>query len=108
MNPLLGAPSEDAFVALLLAGLGSYPPYFARLREVNRRGPAVYGPEPPALAQLDPGQVRSLADDGAVVVTCARSPTTRRATSPARCRSRCGTSSPPGWAGWSRPAGPSS
>jgi rhodanese-related sulfurtransferase len=28
----------------------------------------VYGPEPPALAQLDPGQVRSLADDGAVVV----------------------------------------
>ncbi|MFI5080835.1 MAG: rhodanese-like domain-containing protein [Streptosporangiales bacterium] len=68
MNPLLGAPSEDAFVALLLAGLGTYPPYFARLREVNRRGPAVYGPEPPALAQLDPGQVRSLADDGAVVV----------------------------------------
>jgi glyoxylase-like metal-dependent hydrolase (beta-lactamase superfamily II)/rhodanese-related sulfurtransferase len=67
-NPLLAAPSEDAFVASLLAGLGTYPPYFSRLREVNRRGPAVYGPEPPALAHLDPGQVRSLADDGAVVV----------------------------------------
>jgi hydroxyacylglutathione hydrolase len=67
-NPLLGAPSEDAFVASLLAGLGTYPPYFSRLREVNRRGPAVYGPEPPTLARLDPGQVRSLADDGAAVV----------------------------------------
>ncbi|HEY7360143.1 MAG TPA: rhodanese-like domain-containing protein, partial [Streptosporangiaceae bacterium] len=67
-NPLLAAPSEDAFVASLLAGLGTYPPYFSRLREVNRRGPAVYGPEPRALAHLDPGQVRSLADDGAAVV----------------------------------------
>ena len=67
-SPLLGAPSEDAFVGSLLAGLGTYPPYFSRLREVNRRGPAVYGPEPPALTHLDPGQVRSLADDGAAVV----------------------------------------
>ena len=66
-NPLLGAPGEDAFVKLLLEGLGSYPPYFARLREVNRRGPTVYGPEPPALARLDSGQVRNLADHGAVV-----------------------------------------
>jgi len=51
-----------------MAGLGTYPPYFSRLREVNRRGPAVYGPEPPALAHLDPGQVGSLADDGAAIV----------------------------------------
>src|SRR5205823_8743719 len=42
-NPLLSAPDEDAFVARLLAGLGSYPPYFRELREVNRRGPRVYG-----------------------------------------------------------------
>jgi hydroxyacylglutathione hydrolase len=67
-NPLLGAPDQDAFVELLLRGLGSYPPYFSRLREVNRRGPAVYGPRPPALARLDPGQVRDLADHGAVVI----------------------------------------
>src|SRR2546421_601416 len=42
-NPLLAAPTEDAFVELLLGGLGSYPPYFLRLREGNRRGPALYG-----------------------------------------------------------------
>jgi hydroxyacylglutathione hydrolase len=67
-NPLLGAPSEDAFVRLLLGGFGSYPPYFSRLREVNRRGPAVYGPQPAALAHLDPRQVRGLIDRGATVV----------------------------------------
>jgi glyoxylase-like metal-dependent hydrolase (beta-lactamase superfamily II)/rhodanese-related sulfurtransferase len=67
-NPLLAAPDEDAFVRALLAGLGSYPPYFLRLRKVNRRGPAVYGPQPPALAPLDPQQVRHLLADGAELV----------------------------------------
>jgi len=67
-NPLLAAPDEDAFVKLLLGGLGSYPPYFARLREVNRRGPTVYGPIPPALEQLDAASVRRLVDAGAVIV----------------------------------------
>ncbi len=38
-NPLLHATDEDAFVTSLLKGFGTYPPYFRRLREVNRRGP---------------------------------------------------------------------
>jgi glyoxylase-like metal-dependent hydrolase (beta-lactamase superfamily II)/rhodanese-related sulfurtransferase len=67
-NPLLAAPSEDAFVALLLAGLGSYPPYFLRLREINRRGPAVYGPGPASLAALTTEQVGRLIDSGATLV----------------------------------------
>ena len=40
-NPLLGVEDEDAFVTALLGSLGSYPPYFLRLGEVNRRGPDV-------------------------------------------------------------------
>jgi len=40
-SPLLGAPGEDAFVKMLLGGLGSYPPYFLRLREINRLGPGL-------------------------------------------------------------------
>lgn len=40
-NPLLQAQSEDEFVARLIDSLGSYPPYFRRLGEANRRGPAV-------------------------------------------------------------------
>jgi hydroxyacylglutathione hydrolase len=40
-NPLLQAQSEDAFVAELIGSAGSYPPYFARLGEANRRGPVI-------------------------------------------------------------------
>ena len=66
-NPLLAAPDEDAFVAMLLAQFGSYPTYFRRLREVNRRGPRVYG-EFPDLAPLSVATVELLRRDGAEVV----------------------------------------
>jgi hydroxyacylglutathione hydrolase len=69
-NPLLAAPSEDAFVALLLGGLGSYPPYFLRLREVKRRGPVVHGPGPATLAALTAEEVSRLI--GAATVVDAR------------------------------------
>lgn len=65
-NPLLGAPSEDAFVEQLLGSLGSFPPYFLRLAEVNRRGPAlVAGDDLPSLGVDD---VDRLLADGAHVV----------------------------------------
>jgi len=67
-NPLLAAPDEDAFVKLLLAGLGSYPTYFLRMREVNRQGPTVYGPVTCALPALSVDQVRPLLDAGATLV----------------------------------------
>jgi hydroxyacylglutathione hydrolase len=67
-NPLLAATSEDAFVLALLRGLGTYPSYFSRLREVNRRGPAVYGPEPPSLPALAADEVRGLVVGGARVI----------------------------------------
>jgi hydroxyacylglutathione hydrolase len=66
-NRLLAAPGEDAFIRLLLDGLGSYPPYFLRLREVNRRGPALYGPGPATLAALTPEDVSRLIASGATV-----------------------------------------
>jgi hydroxyacylglutathione hydrolase len=67
-NPLLAAADEDTFVELLLEGLGTYPPYFLRLREVNRRGPAVYGPDVPNLAALDLARLRRVVDAGAWVI----------------------------------------
>ena len=51
----------------LLAGFGSYPTYFRRLREVNRLGPRVYG-EFPVLAPLDVAAVERLRLDGAEVI----------------------------------------
>lgn len=59
-NPLLAAPDEDAFIQALLASLGSYPPYFLRLADENRRGPAVLAGDR-MLPALTAGQVRTLA-----------------------------------------------
>ncbi len=57
-NALLAARDEDEFVARLLAGLGSFPPYFLRLAEMNRRGPALVRGEP-GLAPLGVAEVIS-------------------------------------------------
>lgn len=97
-NPLLRAGGEDAFVAALLAGLGSYPPYFARLGEANRRGPAPL-PAAPALPPSTSGWSRGRCRTAPAWSTCAPSPATPPVTYPARCPSRCARRSPPGWAG---------
>ncbi|MFI7547414.1 rhodanese-like domain-containing protein [Actinoplanes sp. NPDC049599] len=66
-NPLLAAGDVDTFVDRLVASLGSYPAYFRRLAEINRRGPAVIGGGP-QLPALSVEQVRRLAADGAAIV----------------------------------------
>jgi glyoxylase-like metal-dependent hydrolase (beta-lactamase superfamily II)/rhodanese-related sulfurtransferase len=66
-NPLLAASDEDTFVRRLVASLGSYPAYFTRLTEHNRRGPSVLDGTPP-LSALDAGRVRALLTDGGQVV----------------------------------------
>jgi rhodanese-related sulfurtransferase len=67
-NALLRAPDEDAFVGALLGSLGSYPPYFLRLAEVNRRGPEVLIAGTGGLAPLAATTVQRLQSDGALVV----------------------------------------
>lgn len=65
-NTLLRAESEDAFVTQLLDSLGSFPPYFLRLGEVNRRGPALV--EGDVLTLLAPAAVARMAASGAQLV----------------------------------------
>lgn len=65
-NALLRAPSEDAFVRQLLDSLGSFPPYFLRLGEINRRGPALV--EGDTMPPLGAAEVPTLQSAGAVVV----------------------------------------
>jgi len=67
-NPLLAAPDEETFVRRLSAGLGTYPDYFLRLREVNRRGPTVYGDSPPGLRELAPEELAAAVRDGAELI----------------------------------------
>lgn len=66
-NPLLREPDEDAFVAALLAGLGSYPRYFIRLGEANRRGPAVL-PRRLGLGQMTPAAAAAAQAGGATIL----------------------------------------
>jgi rhodanese-related sulfurtransferase len=67
-NQLLAAPDEETFVAQLLAGLGSYPPYFLRLRERNRVGPELLGPDWRVLPLLSADRVRDHVAGGGVLV----------------------------------------
>ena len=66
-NPLFSITDEDLFVERLVAGFGTFPTYFARLPELNRRGPTRYD-SVPRLAALQPDDVeRHLAEGGVVV-----------------------------------------
>jgi rhodanese-related sulfurtransferase len=64
---MLAARDEDSFVDRLLAGLGSFPAYFSRLPEVNRRGPRLYGTLP-ALDRIGVTRFRDLIAQGSVLV----------------------------------------
>lgn len=66
-NTLLRAESEDAFVTQLLDSLGTFPPYFLRLGEVNRRGPTLLD-EDEILPGLTAAEVARLQASGAEVV----------------------------------------
>jgi hydroxyacylglutathione hydrolase len=65
-NTLLRVATEDGFVTQLLDSLGTFPPYFLRLGEVNRRGPAAV--EGDALTSLTSAEVARLTASGAPLV----------------------------------------
>jgi hydroxyacylglutathione hydrolase len=67
-NRLLAAPDEDAFVAQLLAGFGSYPPYLLRLRDRNRVGPELLGADWRVLPLLGADQVHQHLTGGGMVI----------------------------------------
>jgi glyoxylase-like metal-dependent hydrolase (beta-lactamase superfamily II)/rhodanese-related sulfurtransferase len=67
-NPLLAAGDEDEFVRRLLDSLGTYPPYFLRLRDVNRAGPLLHGPAEPLLPLLEADIVEQLVGGGTWLV----------------------------------------
>jgi hydroxyacylglutathione hydrolase len=66
-NHLFGIDDEDVFVEELLAGFGSFPTYFTRLPELNRRGPRRYA-QLPRLERRDVDTVARHVDAGALIV----------------------------------------
>ena len=65
-NPVFTIDDEDDFVARTIRGLGSFPRYFLRLREVNRRGPSV-ADAPPGLDRLSADEFRAAMADAQVI-----------------------------------------
>jgi glyoxylase-like metal-dependent hydrolase (beta-lactamase superfamily II)/rhodanese-related sulfurtransferase len=70
-NALLSIEDEDEFVEAMFAGFGTFPSYFSRLPEENRRGLRLYGTLPD-LAVLDLTSLCAAVDSGAVVVDVRR------------------------------------
>lgn len=66
-NPLFSITDEDKFVEQLVAGFGTFPTYFTRLPELNRRGPTRYD-SLPHLAALKPEDVELHLAEGGIVV----------------------------------------
>lgn len=66
-NPLFRLTDEDEFAGQLIAGFGTFPSYFARLPELNRRGPTEYDSLPP-LRELTTDEVDELISAGAAVI----------------------------------------
>jgi hydroxyacylglutathione hydrolase len=101
-NPLLQVHDENAFVAQLLGSLGSYPPYFRRLGEINRVGPPLLDDDP-KLAPLKVDRARAEMADGAVLIDA------RPVEHFAECHVRGAVSIPlrpvfASWLGWLAPA----
>ena len=100
-TPCSPRPTRTPSSPRSLGGLGTYPPYFHDLREVNRHGPTLLGMPQPALPalELDARSAGCSTDGAAGRSTSDRSPPGLPATSRGRWPSRCGRSSHRGWAG---------
>jgi hydroxyacylglutathione hydrolase len=66
-NPLFTIRDEETFVRELVAGFGSYPRYFAHLRDVNRSGPVLVGALPP-VRQIEAHEASAAAARGSWLI----------------------------------------
>jgi hydroxyacylglutathione hydrolase len=69
-NPLLQISSKPAFITAVLDDLPETPPYFARMKIVNRDGPPVLdlGDGVPTPTAIPGDQAKAMVDRGAIVV----------------------------------------
>lgn len=66
-NPLAQPQTEEEFIRRSLIGLPNYPTYYAYMRTVNQSGPKILGGVP-LLKPYSASEVKTLLDDGVVVV----------------------------------------
>ena len=66
-NAMLQYTDRDAFVAAVLADIPGTPPYFARMKRVNKAGPPIVDPAR-RLPAIRPAAAAALAADGALII----------------------------------------
>jgi hydroxyacylglutathione hydrolase len=66
-NPLLQERSEDDYVALVLSDLSSYPAYYKRMADINRRGPPLLHALP-RLSPLSAKEAHTRLQEGTLLV----------------------------------------
>jgi hydroxyacylglutathione hydrolase len=71
-NAMLQYQDRDAFVAAVLADIPGTPPYFARMKQLNKAGPALLPPidgmRARRLPSIGPAAAAALAADGALIL----------------------------------------
>jgi hydroxyacylglutathione hydrolase len=70
VNPMLQHTSEESFVSAVLGDLPDTPPYFARMKRLNQRGPAVLNLSGPVEAPgtISPLEAFAVSKNGGVVL----------------------------------------
>jgi hydroxyacylglutathione hydrolase len=105
-NPMLQLPARDAFVEAVLGDLPETPPYFSRMKRINRDGPTLLGLADGwrGLGALEPAAAQALLEDGAILVDVRR-PEAFSAFHPAGALNIPAGPKIGYWAGWVIPAG---
>lgn len=101
-NVALVEKPEDRWVGDLLAGMPLAPPYFRRMKQVNREGPPVLGPELPGQKRWSAKQVHERTCEGCLIVDVRSKESFAAAHVPGAINIPIGHNLPT-WAGWVLP-----
>ena len=68
-NAMLRQSTREGFVSAVLADLPDTPPYFSRMKRINREGPTLLGLAShwQGVAAIDPGAAQGALEDGAIL-----------------------------------------
>jgi hydroxyacylglutathione hydrolase len=105
-NPMLRLSTRHAFVSAVLADLPDTPPYFGRMKRLNREGPTLLGfaSKWRGVAPIDPGAAQGALEDGAILIDL-RTPEAFSASHPVGALNIPFGPKIGYWAGWVVPAG---
>lgn len=101
-NPALREKTETQWVRDLLAGMPLAPPYFRRMKKVNKEGPAILGPDLPGQQRLSAREVHQRVGEDCLILDVRSKEAFAAAHIPNAINIPLGPNLPT-WAGWVLP-----